>query len=84
MTVLTRLFDAIETTSRFARIAGRRRALLAQVDLLAEVVERTVDAPSDQAVLTARVQAARALLASAPEGPDAPNSFAGGRVRHAW
>lgn len=84
VTVLTRLFDAIETTSRFARIAGRKRTLLAQVDLLAEVVERTVDAPSDQAVLTARVQAARALLASAPEGPDAPNSFAGGRVRHAW
>ncbi len=67
VTVLARLLDAIETTSRFARNRGRRRALVPQVDLLVEVVERTVGAPSDRALLNGRAQAVRALLATAPE-----------------
>ena len=73
VTVLARLFDAIETTSRFARNPGRRRALDAQVDLLVEVVERTVEAPSDQAMLKGRALAARALLATAPDSPNTGN-----------
>ncbi len=73
VTVLARLFDAIETTSRFARNPGRRRALAAQVDLLVEVIERTVEAPSDQALLNGRARVARALLATAPDSPNAGN-----------
>lgn len=67
VTVLGRLFDAIETTSRFTRNPGRRRALAAQVNLLAEAVERTVEAPSDKASLSERARAMRVLLATVPE-----------------
>ena len=66
VTVLARLFDAIETTSRFARNRGRRRVLTAQVDLLTEVIGRTVAAPSDRTLLNARAQAVRSLLDDAP------------------
>ena len=64
VTVLGRLFDAIETTSRFTTNPGRRRVLATQVDLLAEIIDRTVEAPSDRALLTGRAQATRALLAT--------------------
>ena len=73
VTVLARLFDAIERTSRFARNPGRKRVLATQVDLLVEVVERTVEAPSDQALLNGRAQAARVLLATPPDSPNGGN-----------
>ena len=62
VTVLARLLDAITTTSRFTRNPWRKRSLMAQVDLLAELIERTVEAPSDRALLENRAQEARALL----------------------
>lgn len=76
VTVLARLLDAVETISRFARHPLRRRVLAAQVDLLAEVVQRTVEAPSDRALLTGRVQDARALLTTSSESRNPGNSRA--------
>ena len=63
VTVLGRLLDAIETTSGFTRNAARRRILAAQVDLITEAIERSVCAPSDKALLTARARATRKVLA---------------------
>ena len=74
VTVLARLCEAIETASRFTRNPGRRRALSAQVNLLEEAIKRTVEAPSDQALLGRRLQAARALLAAPPDALDAGSS----------
>lgn len=65
VTILGRLLDAIETTSSFTRNAARRRVLAVHVDLLAEAIERSVRAPSDQALLAARVRATRLVLAGA-------------------
>ena len=63
VTVLGRLLDAIETAAGFTRNAARRRVLADHVDLLAEAIERSVRAPSDQARLAARARATRMLLA---------------------
>lgn len=67
VTVLGRLFDAIETASGFTRDPARRQVLAAQVELLGEAIERSVRAPSDRAMLAARVRAAHTLIATPPE-----------------
>ncbi len=46
-----------------------------QVDLLVEVIERTVEAPSDQPLLHGRAHAARALLAPRPHSRNAGSSL---------
>ena len=62
VTVLGRLLDAIETTSRFTRNPGRRGLLVTQVDLLMEAIERSVRAPVDRVSLTARARDIRMVL----------------------
>ena len=71
VTVLGRLFDAIETTSRFTRNPARRRVLAAQVDLLAEAIERSVRAPSDRASLAARARDLTLVLRNERSTPHA-------------
>ena len=68
VTVLGRLLDAIETAAGFTRDPARLRVLAAQVDLMGEAIERSVRAPSDRAMLAARVREARALLANGSRG----------------
>lgn len=76
VTVLGRLLDAIVTTSRFTRNPYRRRILDTQVEMLAEVAERSVPAPADRALLAARVHAARAMLAVPAVDPPVQESVA--------
>ena len=64
VTILSRLFDAIETTAGCTRDAARRRVLLVHVERLVEACERSVEAASDRALLEARARSARALLAA--------------------
>ena len=70
VTVLGRLFDAIETVGHFTRNPRRRAALAEQVELLAEATQRTVDAPSDREVLAERARLARVRLAAMAAAPE--------------
>ena len=65
VTVLGRLVGAIEMTAQFTRMPARRRVLVEQMNLIAEVVERSVRAPSDRELLGGRIRAALARLAEA-------------------
>lgn len=62
VTVLGRLLDAIETASRFTTNRSRLRILARQVDLVEEVVERSIRAPSDKELLSAREREVRRTL----------------------
>lgn len=74
VTVLGRLVDAIETTSRFTQDASRRRVLVEQVNRIADAVERSVRAPSDRELLVERIQSARTLLRAEPPVRTRPES----------
>ena len=74
VTVLGRLFDAVETTALCTRNPVRRRVLADQIDLLAEAADRSVDAPRDKALLADRARTARALLAAPGRGPTAASA----------
>ena len=64
VTVLARLFDAIENAATFTRNPARRRTLTQQVELVAEATQRTVDAPGDREMMAGRARVARARLAA--------------------
>ena len=64
VTVLGRLFDALEGISLFTANPDRRRVLVDQVALVAEACDRTVPSLSDRSGLATRARAARARLAS--------------------
>jgi uncharacterized membrane protein len=70
VTVLGRLFDAIESAATFTRNPGRHRALAEQVELLAEATQRTVGAPSDRELLAERARLARVRLATLIAAPE--------------
>ncbi len=68
VTVLLRLFDAIEMAGRFTSDPARRRVLASQVSLLAEAAGRSVSAPADCALIADRARATTKMLA-APATP---------------
>jgi uncharacterized membrane protein len=69
VTVLHRLFDGIRTAAQFTRDSARCGVLALQVELVAEVADRSVPAPSDRALLAERAREARLALRLAAPPP---------------
>lgn len=69
--VLSRLLDAVETAGRHARSSDRRAVLAGHVELIEEVVQRSVQDRSDTQALTRRMREVRVSLASESDTTDA-------------
>jgi uncharacterized membrane protein len=66
VTVLLRMFDAIQTAAQLTRDSDRRRVLAFHAELVAEVADRSVSAPSDRDLLAKRARAVLATVAALP------------------
>ena len=60
--IMLRMLDALETIAGLTTSPSRRRALRQQVQCIAELAERTIESPHDQARFESRLAHARAAL----------------------